>query len=202
VARHAKSAPPPDLLCYNFRATSFHPVILGEQLHTLDARLQRYSQAVRYLEERLSQSTKIRFQRPGKKAGRQGRFGWVMIFDDPAYADIPIDVIHKALQAERAPSFFRAEGPIYRFILFNLQPHEYRIHNACTVTEQACSRILWLLHAHLGLDGNDLEKIAGAIEKVMHNTDELRKYAARVGSDKAPNGEVSMDTILGRDSDS
>jgi len=176
LPRHAKSGPAPDLLCYNFRATAFHPVILQGQLEALDERLERYSKSVRYLEERLGKSTRIRFQARGKKAQRQGYFGWVLNFDDPQYADISVDAIWKALHAEGLP-FFKAEGPIYRFILFNVDPKDYRIAQPCSVTERACTRILWLLHAYLGLEERQVEKIADAVEKVMGNLGELRKYA-------------------------
>jgi hypothetical protein len=108
-------------------------------------------------------------------------FGWVLLFDDPAYADIPIEVLHRAFESEGLP-FFRAEGPIYDFILFNVDREAYRIDKPCTVTEQACSRILWLLHAYLGLEHAQLEKIGDAIERVMCNTDQLRSLSrARAG---------------------
>ncbi len=177
VPRQAKSGPPPGLLCYNFRATAFHPVILQEQLRSLDARLERYRKAVSYLEQRLRESTRIRFQVPTPKAQRQGRFGWVMIFDDERYRDIPIEMIQKAIAAEGLP-LFRAEGPIYRFVLFNLTPEEYRIDQPCTVTESTCARTLWLLHAYLGLEHHQLEKMADAIDKVLANVDLLRKHSA------------------------
>lgn len=179
LPRQVKSGPPPDLLCYNFRATAFHPVILDEQLKSLDNRLERYSQTVRYLEDRLSE-TKIRFQKPGRKAQRQGRFGWVMMFDDPKYADIPVDVIGEALKAEGLP-LWRAEGPIYKFVLFNLPPDEYRINQPCSITENACARILWLLHPYLGLDDEHVERMADAIDKVVSHVDQLRAYAREQG---------------------
>jgi L-glutamine:2-deoxy-scyllo-inosose/3-amino-2,3-dideoxy-scyllo-inosose aminotransferase len=175
--REAKTGPPRGLLCYNFRATAFQAVILHEQLRSLDDRLERYRKGMRYLEERLNKSTKIRFQTRERKTDRQGYFGWVMIFDDPTYADIPVDVLQKAMRAEGLP-LFRAEGPIYRFILFNLEPEAYRIDQACSVTEHACLRILWGSHAYLGLDENQIEKMADTIEKVMSNVDELRRYAS------------------------
>jgi dTDP-4-amino-4,6-dideoxygalactose transaminase len=176
LPRHAKSPPPPGLLCYNFRATAFHPVILQQQLTTLNERLDRYTRVVQDLEKRLAQSTQIRFQRPGRKAERQSRFGWVTIFDAPQYADIPIEIIHQAIQAEGLP-MFRAEGPIYRFVLFNVAPSDYRLDSPCTVTELACARGLWLLHAFLGLEQPQLEKIAETLEKVVSNVDALRKHA-------------------------
>jgi dTDP-4-amino-4,6-dideoxygalactose transaminase len=176
VPRHAKSGPPPGLLCYNFRATAFHPVILQGQLDSLNRRLERYRTTVQYLEERLKKTTKLRFQMPGRKADRQGYFGWVLLLDDPAYEDVPVEIIQRALQAEGVP-LFRAEGPIYRFVLFNVAPDAYRIDQPCLVTERACTRILWLLHAYLGLDDNQIEKIGDAIEKVLGNLDQLRKYS-------------------------
>ena len=173
LPRQAKNGPPQGLLCYNYRATAFQSLVLEEQLKSLGNRLEQYADTVRYLEQRLSQSTRIRFQSPGKRADRQGRFGWVMVFDDPEYADIPVDLIYKAFHAEGVP-FSRAEGPIYSFILFNLAPHEYRIDQPCVVTEQMVARMLWLLHPYLGLAKDQIERIADTIEKIMGNLDALR----------------------------
>ena len=173
LPRQLKSAPPSDLMCYNLRATAFHPVILHQQLDSLDQRLDGYTRAVRYLEQRLSHRTRIRFQTPGKKADRQGRYGWVMIFDDPVYANVSIDFLQRALVAEGVP-VFRAEGPIYHFVLFNVDPKHYRIDQPCLVTEAACARILWLLHPYLGLPESQLDKIAAAIEKVACNIKALK----------------------------
>lgn len=176
VPRQAKSGPPKGVLCYNFRATAFQALILDEQLKSLNSRLERYQQVARYLEDRLSRSTRIRFQCRGRKADRQSYFGWVMLFDDPAYADLPIEIIQQAFAAEGLP-FFRAEGPIYRFVLFNMPPEAYRLDQPCTVTEQACARLLWLMHPYLGLDDSLVERMAAVIEKVMTHVDELRAYA-------------------------
>lgn len=168
--------PPPGLLCYPFRATAFQAVILDEQLKSLDARLERYNRATRHLESRLSQSTHIRFQRRAEKTDRQGYFSWVMIFDDPRYWDIPLEVIHRAIVAEGLP-VFTAHPPVYKFTLFNLKPESYRIHGECNVTERIGARVLRLNHAYLGLETSQVGKIADVLEKVMLNAEELRKYA-------------------------
>jgi dTDP-4-amino-4,6-dideoxygalactose transaminase len=175
--RFAKSGPPPGLLCYNYRATAFQALILHEQLKSLDSRLRHYRASASYLEERLGKNTSIRFQTPGAKATRQGYFAWLMMFDDPAYSEIPVDAIQKALAAEGVP-VFRAEGPIYNFVLFNVDRDSYRIDQPCEVTERTCARMLWLLHAYLGLDNTEVEKIGDAIEKVARNIDQLRRCAA------------------------
>lgn len=173
--------PPPGLTCYNFRATAFHAVILHGQLRGLDERIDRYGTAVRYLQTRLQESTRIRFQAPGKRATRQGYFGWMMRFDDPAYADIPIDVLQRAIAAEGV-SLGRAEGPMYRSRLFNLAPGQYRIDGDCAVTERTCRRSLWLLHPQLGQGRRELDEVAGALEKVLLNAGELREHFAVTGS--------------------
>ena len=171
--RKAKSGPPEGLVCYNFRTTAFHPLILGEQLRLLDDRLDRYRAAVAYLEDRLGSTTKLRFQVREPKTDRQGYFGFVMMFDAPEYADVPIDVIHRAIEAEGA-FLIRAEGPIYKFILFNLRSDEYDVPEPCVVTEATCDRALWLLHVFLDLSHDELGKMADAIEKVLGNLDALR----------------------------
>jgi dTDP-4-amino-4,6-dideoxygalactose transaminase len=172
----AQSGPPPGLLCHNYRATAFQALILHEQLKTLEHRLEQYREAVAYLEKRLAQTTKIRFQARPQQVRRQGYYLWVMIFDAPSYADIPIALIQKALNAEGVQAS-RTWDPVYRFILFNLRPEAYRTPQPCTVTEQVASRILALHHSYLALDMPTLEKFADAIEKVMAHMDDLRRFA-------------------------
>jgi L-glutamine:2-deoxy-scyllo-inosose/3-amino-2,3-dideoxy-scyllo-inosose aminotransferase len=173
---HIDNGPPPDLLCYPFRATAFQALILNEQLKSLDTLLERYVRAAKYLRKRLSESTRIRFQQPGKKADRQAYYAWAMIFDDPSYMDIPLDVIHKAIAAEGLP-LMSAHSTVYKFILFNLKPESYRIHEECNISEKVGARVLRLLHPYLGLDSVQVEKFADIIEKVAAHADELRKHA-------------------------
>jgi dTDP-4-amino-4,6-dideoxygalactose transaminase len=174
----AKDGPPRGLLCYPFRATAFQAVVLQEQLDTLPSLLERYAKAASYLEARLGKATKIRFQRRGRRTERQGYFGWVMLFDDPCYSGIPISVIQRALVAEGVPALVTWD-PVYHFILFNLPPNEYRVEGDCAAAESTSARMLWLLHAFLGIDAREIERIADAIEKVEENLDELRRLAKR-----------------------
>jgi len=172
----AASGPPPGLLCYPFRATAFQALLLQEQLGELDERLVRYQRAVEYMEDRLRESTMIRFQERGKRAEKQGYFGWLMIFDHPEYMDIPLDAIQRAICAEGLP-VLRTWDPVYRFVLFNLNADTYRIDQPCEVSEHASSRILWLMHAYLGLEADQLERIVDAIEKVLVDVGKLKASA-------------------------
>jgi L-glutamine:2-deoxy-scyllo-inosose/3-amino-2,3-dideoxy-scyllo-inosose aminotransferase len=173
------TGPPPGLLCYPFRATAFQAVILHEQLKDLDSRLRRYGLAVDYLQERLSGSTNIRFQKPGRRAALQGYFAWVLIFDDPIYETVPIEAIQKALVAEGVPAM-RVYEPVNRYILFNLDAGQYRVDQPCSVAERISERAVRVLHPYLDLGKAYLDKFAEAIEKVSGNIDLLRKSASKV----------------------
>lgn len=171
---HATDGPPRGLLCYQFRATAFHPTILHPQLLTLDERLARCRSSARYLETRLSQSTRIRFQgRPAKTREYNVGFMWGMLFNAEEYAGIPTSVVQKALTAEGVP-VQAVWHPTYRFVLFNLNPEAYRIDDPCTVTEHVSTHALMMSHAILGIEKNQIDKIADAIEKVTNNMDDLR----------------------------
>jgi len=171
----AQNGPPAGLLCHNFRATAFQALILHEQLKQLADRLERYRVAVHYLEERLSRSTRLRFQQRPAGVERQGYYLWMILFDDPAYNDIPLSTIESAFRAEGLPAS-PVWDPVYRFILFNQAPSAYRIAQPCTVAERMVSRMLAFHHALLGFDQSMIERIAVTIEKVMNDIDALRRY--------------------------
>ena len=176
----AADGPEEGLLCYPFRATAFQALILNEQLPDLTKLLQEYNSSVEYLEERLGKSTKIRFQKGGRKASLQGYYGWAMMFDDPDYADIPLKVIQKAIMAEGLP-IYPTWGPVYDFILFNLGKASYRLDSAgYPVTDSISKHMLFVFHAHLGLGRERVKQIADILEKVVINTDELREYSASI----------------------
>ena len=176
----AQSGPEQGLLCYPFRSTAFEAIILSEQLTELDEYLSRCQASADYLESRLQSSTKIRLQKPGKKALNQIGFAWPMIFDDPSYADIPLDVIQKAIYAEGL-STSKTWGPVYDFILFNLPNEAYRIDKeGCPVTQNISASMLYLTHAYLALDRQHIEIIADILEKVMDNSDQLREYSKSI----------------------
>jgi dTDP-4-amino-4,6-dideoxygalactose transaminase len=168
-----KPGPEPGLICYPFRATGFQALILHGQLPGLAGLLDRYARAAQYLEERLGETTRIRFQQPGSKVDRRSWYGWVLLFDDPMFDGVTVAALRAALAAEGLP-LSPTWGPVWRFNLFNLPAGAYRVEEPCTVTEQLSPRVLWLLHAYLGLEQKELDTIADVIEKVCDNLDELR----------------------------
>lgn len=175
--RTNKVGPPDDLMCYNFRATTFHPVILEEQLRHLDDRLAKYNRAVAYIEDRLTASTPVRFQARDPKTDVQGYFLWIPIFDAPEFSDIPLSVVRDAIAAEGL-NLWPMDGPMYQFVQFNIAKDDYRMPEPCTVTEAISETALSMHHALLGQPDEEIQMIAEAIEKVATNLDELRKFAA------------------------
>ena len=170
---NVQSGPPSGLMCHNYRATAFPALILHEQLKTLDERLDTYGKAALYLEARLKDRTHVRIQARGRKASRQSYFGWVMMLDHPDYLGIPAALFKSAIEAEgmRLTPTWR---PVYKFVLYNMPPESYRIPEPCTVTERVGPRVLWMLHAYLGLPMPEIERIGDVLEKVFLNIDSLR----------------------------
>jgi L-glutamine:2-deoxy-scyllo-inosose/3-amino-2,3-dideoxy-scyllo-inosose aminotransferase len=173
LPRQKKTGPPADLFCYNFRVTAFPAVILREQLRTLDERLVRYDRGARYLEERLTASTNVRFQARDPKTDVQGYFEWISLFDHPDFAGIPITLIRDAMQAEGL-RIWVLDGPMYDFVLFNVSRDAYDIPRRCTVTEAISATALGLHHVQLGRPESELDQVAEVFEKVTSNLDELR----------------------------
>jgi len=172
----AQDGPREGFICHNFRSTGLEALILNEQLKGLEILLSGYNSAQKYLEARLGKSTKIRFQAPGRQATVQGHYAWAMIFDDPSYADISIDVIREAMRAEGL-MVTATWAPVYDHKLFNLGKEHYRIAKAgCHVTEEVMNYTLVLLHQTLGLGEKDLAVVADIIEKVLNHSDDLRSH--------------------------
>lgn len=101
-----------------------------------------------------------------------------MLFDDPSYADIPVTVIQAALSAEGVVAY-EIEGPMYRHMLWNVEPEAYRVDRPCLVTEHTRAHGLIMFHGYLGRGRTEIEKIADAVEKVASNANALRAYASR-----------------------
>ena len=170
------SAPQKGFVCHNFRPTAFQALILSEQLKDLGGLLERYNTSMDILEGRLQKSTNIRFQKPGLKSTTRSTYGWVMIFDEPCYADIPTELIQQACLAEGL-TVCPVWPPTYQHEYFSLEDDKYRIdQQGCGVAEQLIPRILTLFHYALIMDEKGIHNIADIIEKVISNCDELRSY--------------------------
>ena len=180
----AAQGPPPGLCCHNFRGTEFQAVILMDQLNGLETLIDRYSANAAKIEQRLSGVPGVRVQARGRKASPQGYYSLVFIFDEEPLADVPLQYISEAIAAEGlglAPTY----GPVYRHLLFNLSPEQYRIHGeSCPVAETTgTTRSLCLAHQHLMSDDKIIDTIGNIIAKVAENAEELSVYAKQKKQD-------------------
>ena len=101
-----------------------------------------------------------------------------MLLDEPSLPIYQLKLFERP--SKRKASRFSNEGPMYRSILFNLEPKAYLIDQRCSVREQTRPNALWLMHAYLGLGHGATRKLAEAIETFRVNADSLRIGRKRV----------------------
>ncbi len=163
----AMTGPPPGLTCHNFRATAFQAAILDSQLDHLHQRIEKYNHNASLLSAMIEDCRGVRIQSPGLHASPQGYYGLVLIFDGPPLDSVDDKMIADAAAAEGL-TFGRTYGPVYRHMLFNLHPSQYRIQaGGCPVAENQGTHRAFVLHHHwLGADDNTIEMIGRIICKI------------------------------------
>ena len=165
----AATPPPEDLVCHNYRGLAVSAQILLDQLPGLPERLEHYNAFVRRLGELTSGIPGFRIQTPGRLASPQGFYAAALIFEGEDWDRIGKKRIYEAVNAECGPQWLLADnyGPVYRHLLFNMRPDEYR-NTDCPVTEALSDRMLLLLHWKM-YHVENAELLAGVIHKVHEN---------------------------------
>ncbi|MCD4825096.1 MAG: DegT/DnrJ/EryC1/StrS family aminotransferase [Phycisphaerae bacterium] len=172
----ADQGPPAGLTCYNFRATAFQAVILSDQLKELKGLIERYGENASRLEARLADVPGVRIQARGRLADPQGYYCMTIIFDGEQTADVPLERIGNALEAEGLV-FPKTYGPVYKHTLYNLPADSYRIDGgSCPVAETICEKhALLLMHQWLASDEKTIDAIGEIIAKVALDAEALRQ---------------------------
>ena len=167
----AASGPEPGLICYNYRATDFQAVILRDDLPNLRDRIAGYNRSADRLARHLKGIPGIHVQARGKQASPQGYYAWMVMLDEGPAAQVPLARLREALAAEGAPVFTGTYGPVYKHMLWNLRPGEYRIDGgSCPVSEDlATKRAIGVMHYLLGADKATIDVIGQALAKVLRN---------------------------------
>jgi dTDP-4-amino-4,6-dideoxygalactose transaminase len=122
----AGTPPPPGLICRNYRGLAFSALALSSQLPELPGILERYDAFTKNLAEGLRGISGVRLQAPGRLATKQGCYGLGVVFDGKEWEGITSEKLVQALSAEGFPASM-TYGPVYRHLLFNLDPADYRI---------------------------------------------------------------------------
>ncbi len=168
-SRRSQSQQRAGLVCHNYRATEFQALILRSQL------VARYNTNAAPIEALLAGNNAVRVQSRGRRSTQQNCYGFLTIWDGPAAADIPMERIHKAIQAEgfvSSPTY----GPVSTHMLFNLAKSQFRLpEGGCPVTDGiAASRMSGFIHYWLGAEASTVDRIAEIYAKVAGNLDALR----------------------------
>ncbi len=174
----AGTPPPPGLVCHNYRGLAISAQILLDQLAGLPDVIRRYNAFADRFRELTKDIEGLRIQSPGRLASPQGYYALGLIFDGPGWKGISKEKIKAALDAEGLvadgsplPVTGMNYGPVYKHLLFNMNPEEYRM-DGCPVTEHICDRMIVLLHWNMYYIEN-AEVVAAAIRKVSDNRKEL-----------------------------
>jgi L-glutamine:2-deoxy-scyllo-inosose/3-amino-2,3-dideoxy-scyllo-inosose aminotransferase len=155
------------LVCHNFRALEFAPLILLDQLDRLTNQALRYEASASYLRQQIDRIDGVRMQARGRRADVQPYYKVGLVFDGDRFAGIPQARIIDALAAEGVP--VRAGyGAAHHHALFNLPGTRYRVHGSGTPVAEhvAGAQTVTLAHEYLGCSQSELDCIAAAIDKV------------------------------------
>ena len=179
----AAGGPPAGLVCHNYRGTEFQAAILRGQLKTLKGMTRRRDQNAKFLCKKLEQLPGIKVQARGRRADVQGYYRFVILVDPAYFGGASLTQIIRAAWDEglRAGA---AYGAVYRQILWNIPPSDYRIHGsykdargaACKVTEDVCqNRAICVDPRMLEWSRAELARVPEIFAKLQQNASELKK---------------------------
>lgn len=179
----ASKGPPRGLLCHNYRCTEIQAAILLGQFRTLKAMTRRRDQNAEFLRKKLERIPGVTVQARGRRASLQGYYAYVILVDPARFAGASLkQILHAAWKEGFGVS--TTYGSVYRHILWNLPPSEYRIHGgyrdargpACKVTEDICqNRAICVGHTVLDWPRAALARVADVFAKIQRNAHELKK---------------------------
>ncbi|MBR7103880.1 MAG: DegT/DnrJ/EryC1/StrS family aminotransferase [Lentisphaeria bacterium] len=161
----AKTPPPPEMICHNYRGLAISALILSRQLKKLPERLQKYRQFADSLCQIVKQFPGVRIQAPGRLATTQGYYGVQVIFDPEIWGTKDIGPVF----AYEGFPIFNNYGPVYKHMLFNTE--KYR-NCGCPNAEFLGLNAKTLLHTYM--DSPDmLPVIADIFQKVYENRSQI-----------------------------
>jgi L-glutamine:2-deoxy-scyllo-inosose/3-amino-2,3-dideoxy-scyllo-inosose aminotransferase len=174
----------------NYRMPEAASALLGAQLSKLPEEIARREEAERFLDERLSSLPGIDVAQRHPGVTRQGMYGYVVRYDEAAFAGLELPDFHRALAAELEIWLKRTYEPLNDSPLY--RPHTKRRHHldpdyweqidprrfSLPVAERAHRREAIIIpHEYLLESRARLEAIPRAISKIHHHAEELHEWA-------------------------
>ena len=168
----AKTPPPPELCCHNYRGLAIPAVIMEAQIAGLPAYLERCAAYAKETEELTSDIPGLAFQKPGRLATRQGYYARCVSLEGEFWQGIPISKFAKAFAAEGMKSANCTYGMVHKHLLFNLPQNEWRL-ASCECAERKCANTFLNMHPTMSGEGT-AKQFAAIFHKLVENLDELR----------------------------
>ena len=173
----AKTPPPPELCCHNYRGLAIQAVIMNGQIAGLPAYLEKCAKFAKETESALKDIPGVSFQAPGRLATRQGYYARGVSFDGAMWEGIKPKYIYAALKAEGMQGTAQTYGLVRNHMLFNLDRKYWRSGDD-KVAEKVCDTTIVTMHRLMSGDGA-AEKFVAAVRKLADNVGELRECAAK-----------------------
>ena len=171
----AKTPPPVDLCCHNYRGLALQAVIMEGQIAGVPAYLADCAKFAAATEKACRDIEGVSFQKPGRLATRQGYYARGITFDGELWKGIQAKHIAAALKAEGMTCLYTTYGLVRTHMLFNLSEKYWR-NAGDPVAEQICSSTIVAMHMLMSAAGA-AEQVADALHKLAANANELRDYA-------------------------
>jgi len=171
----AKTPPPTDLCCHNYRGLALQAVIMQGQIAGVPAYLAECAKFAKTTEEACKDIEGVTFQKPGRLATRQGYYARGITFGGDMWKGVKPKYILAALKAEGFKSIAGTYGRVRKHMLFNLSEKYWRT-AADPVAEQVCASTIVTMHMLMSAPGA-AEQVADGLHKIAANIGELRDYA-------------------------
>ena len=176
------------IIGFNYRMGEFQAAVLCPQLDRLPAQAKVRERNMKRFESELQNTPGIGFLKSEPRITRQAPYGYVMKYFSEKAKEIPRAAFVAALQLEGIPCDGLFYEPVYKSSLFPLDPADFpalswgrekpldlRNMYSCPESDRAAyNEAVWFPHQLFLGDGNEVDDIANAIQKVLSNIEELR----------------------------
>ncbi len=175
----------------NYRLTEFQAAILLQQLARLEAQTRKREENAAHLNTRLAEIPGIHLQQTDARVTRRSYHLYMFRFVAEEFGHIDRDIFIRALEAEGVPASPGYLSPVYGNRCFQELRHVPGLRNClhhaacaeaavdysrthCPVAERLCSaQAVWLPHALLLGDQEQMRAVAAAIEKIYQHREAL-----------------------------
>lgn len=174
------------LIGFNYRLTEFQAALLEGQLRRLPGQAKTRRAGMERFERRISGIAGLATLKRDSRITTVAAYQYVFKYLPERFGGVPRAAFLGALEMEGIPCDGLFYEPVYRSALFPVKPEDFPALGwgrepvdfkgvRCPVSERAAyEEAVWLPH-HIFLGTRaDTDDIAGAIEKVVENIDELR----------------------------